>query len=560
MLLPPSLGLFVQQLGARPYTSEGMTQLEPFTDNVPLDSTSFGLSAIHTSDGVIKITIGQRDPLQLSSVTSAGLGLYRVHVESRLDTLVKTIAIDLEMVFDNHLDVTQRVDDPEDLVVACVLTSGSNTYSSWVPVEIDGHRDITTIMNFIQPQAEFDSPRWETPRTEVLQVTEDGHESKIDLDFSKPGDPRIDCLGELTYSGGGSRYLSDNSGSPLLQSVNKAPWDLDCHAFVEPEATQLYAGYLLTSASKWKYSQDFNVIESTQDSNVISDGKQLNYVVQAPKVNDSDWEWVTERSTWVANKTTFSLYFSTTSRSKIISFLIGIRIYTSAGVLQREVTQLVADRNDFNLKSVTLIPIESDTNGYVEAFIRVAHLHYGERAVLSFTAPQLEYNGSATSRCIGQRAQDQITYVPSLVSYQTDHGVFRISLYLGYTGIPTNLGEQWLFDTRSSSGDNGWYLVHRHDGILEFGFSGPDGGSTHFVQSASVMQLDSTLHEITCWYGDFGLCLDLNNTRIGTNSMLLPETPDLLSVVRIGRDFTEAKSMTGEIVKFAYDTLGDTVD
>ena len=376
MLLPTSLGLFVQQLGARPYTSEGMAQLEPFTDNVLIDSNSFGLSAIHTTDGVIKITIGQRDALPLESVTSAVLGIYRVHVESRLDTLVKTIDIDLDMVFDNHIDVTQRVDDPDDLVVACVLTSGSSTFSSWVPVEIDGHRDATTIMNFVQPQPEFDSPRWEAPRTDVLQVTEDGHESRIELDFSKSGDPRVDCLGDLTYAGGGSRYLIDSSGSPLLQNLNKAPWDLDCHVFLEPGTTQIYQGYLLNSASAWTYTQDFNVIESTQDSSVIPDGKQLNYVVQAPKVNDSNWEWITRRAPWTKDKTTFSLYFSTTSKSKILGFTLGIRIYTASGVLQREVSQIIEDRNDFALKSVTLIPSDSDTDGLIEAFLRVAHVHY----------------------------------------------------------------------------------------------------------------------------------------------------------------------------------------
>lgn len=562
MLLPPSLGLFVRQLGARPYVGGDVAVLEPFTESyryeVPTED-QFGLSGIYTSDNVLKITLAQRDGgVEFATVTNATIGLYRVHLDSRTDELVKTIDIDLDMMFENRFEIIQRLPDPEELVVAALLETSLGVKTAWSYVVIDGVAPKgISVVQYIQRQCEVDVDKWHEPKTTTIQMMNLENESRIELDFHKHGDPKISCFGEVTYSGGGNRYLFNHDGEAIEQAEDEAPWDVDASLFVEPTTSQLFSDFGLHEG-KWKYSKDFITLENYQDFDLFPQHRMLSYSIQAPLVNNSTWEWETPKATWIPKTTSFSMYFETTSTSKTLIFEIGVRIYNDDGTLRSEKFECIEDQTTFGMK-VCSFPITSGAIGKVSGVVRVRQIHHGDRVVFVMAMPQIEYSGSATSRCWETRLQDLVTYIPNTVNYSTEFGMFRIKFYPSYTGVPTTAGEQWLFDTRSAQRDNGWYLVHKHDGVLEFGYVNADGVE-HYVQSASVMQLPQAEIEVTCWYGDFGLRLDVNGNRVGRNTLPKPTTPDMLAVVRLGRDCSESKSMSGELSAFKYEVVNDAVD
>jgi hypothetical protein len=563
MLLPPTLGLFVRQLGARPYVLDAQV-LEPFTEDIRYETNTvdqFGLSGIANSDGLLKITLSQREGgLTFDSITSITLGLYRVQIDARTDELVKQFSVDLDLMFEGRFELNYRIQDPDDLVLGCVLETTIGNKSTWASVEVDGYQNDQSVLDYVRPKPAVDADRWLPTRVDEIRMLDDVSPNRIELNFKLSGDPKVDCTGELTYAGGGNRYLFDYAGNAVEQALNKTPWNLDCSLFVEPASRQLYSDFGLHSGD-WSYIKTgILTTENYQTFDLFPQHRMLAYSVQAPNHDNATWEWETVKCACLGQTTTFSTYFETSLVSKTVKFQIGLRVYNQDTTLRHEKFIDLDNVNDFSLRQVTIPVSDIEDAGTCVGVLRVIHLYPGDRAVFVLAMPQLEYGGTASSRCWGIREQDSINYIPSSVEYSRTFGRFRIKMFLGYQGIPTTAGEQYFFDTRSSTGSNGWFLRHRHDGVLEFGFSNPDTSVVHSVESASVIQMPAQEVEVTCWYGDFGLRLDVNGNRSGRNELLLPETPDMISIVRLGRDFTELKSMSGELLEFSYEPINDAVD
>ncbi len=566
MLLPPTLGLFVRQLGARPYVRES-TSLEPYTENLRYDvdqNEEFGLSGVYDEgDSTLKIILAEREGgVPFAALSSVTLGLYRVQTQSRTDELIRAFQLDLDLMFENRFELTQRISDGDELVLACLLVTTTNKQLNfWIPVEHDGLQDTNSILDFVVARQSVGLDRYEEVPTTTMQATEGSEPSRIELDF-KLGDPRVRCSGDLSYQGGGNRYLFNQDGEAVEQKIDQAPWDLNSGCFVEPQTQQLYSDFGLHDNNYTYTKLGFITLETFQTFDLFPQHRMIVYAVQAPAHSNSTWEWKTDPATWTGTTCTFSGFVEITQSlgSKLV-FELGVRITETNGTLRTEIAKEINAGDDFGLQSITYAVPALEAPGRIQGFLRIKHMYPGDRAVFGLAMPQIELGGSASSRCYGLRASDVVTYVPDAVDYNRDFGMFRVNLYPGYDSIPTFPGEQWFFDTRSSSGLNGWYLVHRHNGVLEFGCVGLTLSTKHSVESASVIQFGSSQQvEITCWYGDFGLRLDVNGNRSGSNHLAIPETPDMLAVIRLGRDYSESKTMTGEYISFLHEAITNAFD
>jgi hypothetical protein len=176
----------------------------------------------------------------------------------------------------------------------------------------------------------------------------------------------------------------------------------------------------------------------------------------------------------------------------------------------------------------------------------------GESFQLAIGYPQLEYAATPTTRMIGTRAPDVLSFSPSY-TFDNSYGKFIIEFSPNYAGTPGAAGPQLLLDTRDSSGRNGFWIGHRQDGLFEFGAA--DNTGSVFVRSASVMQLvENAVCTITAWFDSTlkSLRLDLNGVVMVEKTLGSFTVPTVLNQMKFGTKYDGTTASSFELVSFKH--------
>lgn len=573
MLINDSFIVFAQGNGARPFNQ---TKIAGFTDSA--FSSVFGLGGVLVLDtSELHVTIGQRTDtgsLDLKTVTSGVLGVYRIIPDSDIDYLVQEIQLQPDLLKKprNTLaswEVTIKTElPPDELMLGCVLTTASDSFAAWTPVESEAR---TKQVNYYMERfrTSQDVPVFEQPVTRVYAEPTDASVDFYALDFTKQDDPVILGSGTLTYQGGGNRYLINADGESELQDLNQAPWVMPAHLFIEGSAwNYLTDSQLALNKHRVNTSASMITTKQTNEWPEYIGYNALSFAISGPSAVDSSWEFETEQ-VQVANVTlTGSLFGTCTNQSnRKFPIAIGLRYRSvlNGPVVRESVEQLgTAQIKDLSLLSVTdQVTTPTSTQYFVSVFFKVSQLSPGDRFVCDIAAPQLENTGTASSRIPSGtlRQADQVTFVPSAPLYDTLYGKFRTIVFPAYSGVPSVLGAQYLFDTRDAQGEAGFYARHRTDGVIEFVLVGDTVVDTWVCVSTEPVAFtygESTALEF--WFDTNQMTLKLNNNVIGTQTFGTNFTVPDQNIVRVGRDYTSTYYMNGEVTGFSMSSDPTVID
>lgn len=564
MLINDSFIVFAQGNGARPFNQ---TKIAGFTDSA--FSSVFGLGGILVLDtSELHVTIGQRTDagsLDFKTITSGVLGIYRIVPDSDIDYLVQEVQLQPEMLKKPRgsqwsWEIVIKTElPPDELMLGCTLTTPVESYSTWTPVESEAR---TKQVNYYLERfrTSQDVPVFEQPTTRVYTESKDASDDFYTLDFAKQDNPVIIGAGTLMYQGGGNRYLINADGESELQDVNQAPWTMPGHLFIEGSAwNYLTDSRLVLNKHRVNTSASMITTKQTNPWSEYLGYNALSFAVSGPSALDSSWEFETEQVQVVNTTLTGSLFGTCTNQSnRKFPVAIGLRFRNTLNgpVVREAVEQLGTEQiRDLSLLSVTdHVITPTSTQYFVSVFFQVRQLSPGDRFVCDIAAPQLENTGTASSRIpsVTQRLADQVTFTPSDPLYDTLYGKFRTIIFPAYSGFPGTLGDQYLFDTRDSHGEAGFYAKHRVDGVIEFVLVGDTISDIWSCVSSTTVAFtygESTALEF--WFDTNQMTLKLNNNVIGTQTFIVDVTVPDQNIVRIGRDYTSTYYMNGEVMGFS---------
>lgn len=552
MIMPPSFGLFCQQLGAHSY-ADG--KIEPFSQSRDV-STQFGFGALYSIEtAVVRFTIGQRQ-LDLSSVTEGTVGLYRV-LETRQDYLIAETTFDSTMRrSDGSWIASFPTDgDHEELWGACELTFIDGTkLSSIIEVSTDNSKKAKQLPFQLKPQSTFDrkDPLLTTPE-KIIIVRDQELRTAVSLDFSL-ANPLVYGTGVLSYAGGGARYLPTADG-PMLQKVNRAPWLDKAKLLVEPQASNLFTKYGLHSTC-WSYTATNApvVTENFYTMNGFSE-RLINWNVTGVQGLNGEFRADFEQVNWTGDTITGSSFLQISQNPDAnCKCFIGLRAFETDGTTRFEEWKQV-DATDMAIqwaswsRSIQHQPVV----GKIQLSIKITGFNRGDTISITAGFPQLELGGNAGSRTTGTRLADTVTFAPGYV-LANDYGRFTIKFAPNYSRIPGVAGHQILLDTRDQTGRNGFWVGHRYDGLFEFGMADTTGSV--YIRSASVIQLDDNeTYELAAWWDSTSknMRLDLNGNRLIEKMMNTMTLPTTLPLYRFGVKYDAVHTGSFELFSFKHE-------
>lgn len=564
MLLAQSFGLFVKSTSARPYLD---SKIDGFSNDKPVSQNMFGLGGIYVEDtGELRVTIGNTDSgVDFRVLDSGVLGIYRT-TDTGSDYLAYEIELDPELLkkskeYGYYWEIISKPQFPaSEIMLGCSLVSGQNTYSMWNPAEseersrhVNYYRERYRTTVDVLP--ERDIPEF------VLVENEHVMRTIVDLNF-RTDSPVISGSGNLSYNGGGNRYLFNSEGVAELQTPHQSPWSIPASMFIESESKNvlfdsgLHRGF-------WKYSSSSPMVVNQQFTGLESfpAHRAVTYSVSSPAAMDSYWEWESELAESTTRTHTASLFWQCTFRSdRYFRQRIGLRVYDTSSVLIRDVFVDIDPTRveDLGMHYVSdFVSSPSSTPVKVSVYVRVQDMCPGDRFECVIALPQIETSGTASSRIDDgkTRLADNVNWIPDVPDYDDVCGRFDITVYPAYDGIPGGAGDQYLLDTRDSNGDSGFWFLHRWDGVLEFGIQGDGGYKTWILESSSVMQFSyGREFVLTLWFDTNTMRMDTNGIMSGIhvfNTVLeIPDTP----LFRIGRRYDNTSYFNGEISRFSMST------
>lgn len=556
MLLQKSFGTFVKQLGAIPYSNG---RIEQFSRDHE-DSAAFGLGAVvNVETGTVRITIGPRDGLDLSTMTTGVVGLYRI-LDTREDYLVRQTWFDSTMRRDDGSWVVSfsSLDDVIDLWAACIISLPTGDVSSICEVLTDDSKKPLLLPTQLKTHKDFDTPDpIQTVPTKQIVVLE--HELRVAtaLDFSR-ANPIVVGLGTLSYSGGGSRYLPSKHG-PVLQSLDVPPWKLETPLLLEPAGTNLFSKYDLQSTCWTTTSPNDLLVDESYYTLPGFETRMVGWHIQGTNGLNGSWEVVFDSIDWNGNTTVGSLFaqidMPVESNCK---FELLLRAFEVDGRLRAEATAEIRSNARLTVTSVVFPKPSSETAraGKISLVVRASSIDRSDRFDLILGFPQIEYSGSANSRTIGSRRADLVSFMPS-TAIVNPYGQFTLELAPNYTGVPKAAGVQLFLDMRDSNGRNGFWLGHRSDGMLEFGYAGAaSAGYDVYVRSASVVQFveNSKCMLAARWDSDRkSLRLDLNGVRMAERSFqVFPTIVDTLKS-RFGTKYDGSHAGSFQLLSYKHE-------
>lgn len=558
MLLPPQFRVFVISLGARPYQAKS---IPGFSEQLEF-STAYGLSGIYQEDtGELHIQIGQRqDQLDLSTVVTGTVGVYRSVPDKETDYLIQEITLSpdlLKTTTPRSWSVIVRTEVPaSELVIGCILTTADSYAASWAAVEAEAW---TKHVQLYRERFRTSQDVLPENQSQTIIFTESDSDKYVDLDFTLPDNPvRVQGQGVLTYTGGGNRYLPGQDGT-VLQQLNQAPWLLNASTFLEPGSSQY-----LTDPEQTKNLHRINtgVAMSTTKRTSTWDYpgyNELTFTVSGALGLDSYWEWESESVPVPMQTLTGSAFVSVTTpaQDRVFDTVFGVRVRSNAGQGSVVSETVSLAWTGSALTEAQLLQVQrqelnqSATTQYLSCFIRVSSISPGDRVQVTVAAPQLEPGTCASSRTrSGQvRVQDRIVFTPTQSLYDYEYAVFEMTAYPAYSGTPTTT--QCLFDTRDSNGRNGVYAKHLLSGTLVCCVV-DDDGNTYQVESASVYQLVyGTRYRFRFWFDTNHAGIRVNDAVVGTKTFAEPVPMPDFPVLVIGSSYLYAESFTGELEAFS---------
>lgn len=549
MLLPNSFGIFVQSTTARPF----MNQIKNVTDNMVL-SDIFGLGGVYNKDtDELHITIGQRPGLDFSTITSGALGLYRV-CDTTSDELLLEVALDTELLKRTktlcywELVVHPSVEYNE-IMLACTLNTATQSYSSWTPLDYEAR---TKEVNYFTERFRTSQDVLVEKQPYTMVVTDKTDTTVLSLDFRNQA-PVIAGDGTLFYSGGGNRYLLDKEFVGTLQTTNQEPWNLDCLCFVENTARNYVADpKLLSGTHVVTTSSSMSSVEKQLDIPSYDTYRALAYSVSSPLGIDSTWEWATPWSSSVVQTHTGSLYIEYSSTSNLIVEL-GLRIRDQALVVRETKTVLnTSEIDSLCLASVTDSIASTSDVVDVCLFLRVKNISPGDRFETIIAVPQIENTGIATSRIVGNqtRQADLVTWTQATSEYNDVYGCFDVTVFPAWEHAPTTLNDQYLFDTRDSNAEAGFWCVIKPTGSIEFGTNMDGVVDQHVIASTPIDFVYNSELRVQAWFDTDTLMLICNNTIVGKQVFGAPFLIPDIGTIKIGRSYNDLLGFHGEMHLF----------
>lgn len=549
MLLPNSFDIYVQSTTARPF----MDNIKNITSGLVL-SDIFGLGGVYNADNdELHITIGQRTGLDFSTVLSGVLGMYRV-CDTTSDELLLEIELDIELLKRTkdlcYWEIVVRPSvDYREIMLACVLTTATQSYSTWTPLD---HEARTKEVSYFTERFRTTQDVLVEKQPYTLTVVDKTDTEILSLDFRNQ-DPVVIGDGNLSYTGGGNRYLLDKEFVGTQQLLNQEPWKLDCLCFVENTAKNYVVDPKLISGTHVvTTSASMSSVEKELDVPSYPDYQALAYSVSSPLNMDSTWEWATPWSSSTTQTHTGSMYLEYASTSNLIVEL-GLRIRNQALVVRESISVL----NTAELGSMCMVSVTDTVSPTIDVvdvclFLRVRNISPGDRFETILAVPQIENTGIATSRIVGNqtRQADLVTWTRTTSDYNDVYGCFDVTVFPAWEGAPSTLQDQYLFDTRDVNAEAGFWCVIKSTGILEFGTCLDGVVDQQVVASTQPINIayNSELR-IQAWFDTDKLMLICNNNIVGNYTGTTFLIPDI-GTIKIGRSYNDTMLFNGEVNLF----------
>ena len=557
MILPPSIGLFCQRLGANPYAGERIETFSRTRD----DSEAFGLGAVVVVEtDQVRVSIGPRPGLDLTAVESGVVGLYRV-IDTREDYLIREIEFDAstQRADGSWIIIFSRQEITDDLWVACDLSFANETMSAVSPVITDGTGRHAKRLPFELKQApslSTEDPLKTAPPITIV-VKDQELRTALHVDFNEQRPVRVGAA-TVAYAGGGNRYLPSAQG-PVLQTVGQAPWSLGAAMVIESAGSNEFPGAsLVDTVWSWTATNNPTVADAMYELPGFSE-RLVSFIVQDAKSINSMWKLNFDPIVWSGETVTASAFTEVAHADGNTSkFWFGIELLENDGMTVRDaVWTELGNAPGLRVSSATWPRPAAATAvpGKMRISLKITNLDPGDYCQIITGFPQLEYSSSAGSRTTGTRQADTVTITPT---YQFDNtfGRFVAEFSPLYDGVPGAVGPQLIFDTRDASGRNGFWAGHRPDGLFEFGIA--DDMGQVFMRSASVVQLvEGERYKLNAYWdkGEKNLRLDLNGALLVEKSFTTFTLPDALSRIRIGARYNGVHSGNFQLFEFKHEHI-----
>jgi hypothetical protein len=422
---------------------------------------------------------------------------------------------------------------------------------------VEVHKDLSKKAKLLpielKPSSTFDrkDPLLTAPVKNIV-VFERELRSVVYLDFSH-FNPLVVGTGTVSYTGGGNRYLPTEDG-PKLQALNKAPWLESAKTLIEPAGGNLFSKYTLEEKC-WEWTSSNGPVVSEGFYTMPGfDARIVNWIVNGVEGINNEWRVYFEEIDWSGETISGSAFLDVKPGSDTnCKFFIGLVAKDSSGALLFEKWEQV-EPSSLSVHGVTWAKASSASAspGRIQIALKVVDFNRGDRFEVMAGLPQLEYSPSISSRSVGARVEDSLSFSSSS-PFSPDYGRLTIEFAPNYSGVPGPCGPQLLLDTRDSTGRNGFWIGHRPDGLFEFGMA--DNLGSVYVRSASVIQIGDTKHTVVAWWDSVtkSMRIDLDGKTLVDKAMNTMTLPTTLNLYRIGTRYNGQHSGTFEIFTFKHE-------
>jgi len=429
---------------------------QPDADEVLVDFRS-------TQDDGITTSVADRVVVTLYSQTKDSVGTKSQHSLSEIKT-----TSDYLQAEQNYVLKFRHPKVRADLLVRIQAQYGANNFEKIVSVgEVETAQATMDLPdNILYTRDPFDyaltQGSFEIPNDNQIVLAPEIQEYVTVYDYTV-ANPVEDYM-PLTYSGGGNRlFMSNQTNSFSLQSVDTAPWVNSSYAFMENGATNLLPNSFfnnVTSGVPNGYAVDAAgamLMQSVDTDYQTANGaklwslrfRQTNSVSAFNQVSLSISNPVAITG---GNNYTFSSYLriqAMTSLTKVTKVTMGVKWFDNSTQLSESSVDLAGA--DFKSLSLAIFSgLAPSAATHAQPFIKVGSLDFGDDVLLTVFAPQLEIGLFATSRTQGSRIQDAIV----IPDYNASNQKTRFEMIAGFnSGHPVSIttGPVWVSFTSGST-------------------------------------------------------------------------------------------------------------
>lgn len=453
-----------------------------------------------------------------------------------------------------------------DLKVSASVVISSVTYSKSVEV-LNDNIDLDTIgqNDSLTQYEEF--PEESDERDDIVQLPE-LDPIAVHLDFSLEN-PIIKGTGDLSYYGGGNRYLPNAYGNIVEQVADDAPWLTRCATYCEEAATNL-----LQNNDFSGNTGGIPIGYSAPDTDVL-----LTMNVTGDEYIDSNvWELRYRLGHWTSSTISCDPVDVDIAKPLTVAMFLGIYPQLSDSFINSK--NLTLKINFYNnsltllgsknlnypianlLNSMYIVNNTAATGDYPTGTskasfeIVMGSVIQGDDFKLKILLPQMVQQNYVTSfiRNDNTRESDIIS-IPQYGNVNLDSGGFIIRYIPDYTGYPDS--DRCLFDTRGSTGQNGFTCSHRVDGTVNFTIYG-QSGTYGLTSSAQAMSSEETEIKVIYDLGESGVTggnlatrkIYKDKVQIATSSDEFTSPESIEQDVLIGSKYDFTNIIGGQITEF----------